>query len=159
MIQNEREIRHELVLQAARRMMTAARSAPNGKGIDIIEIAMVTDGDILRLSDEMIRTMAERGGLVGLNYCAGFLDDQPSPDLCRSTTALMAKHAAHFKQVGGIEIIGLGSDFDGIGGKLEMDDCSKLPLLADALRREGFTEDEVEAIFYRNARRFFEENL
>ena len=42
---------------------------------------------------------------------------------------------------------------------LEMDDCSKLPLLADALRREGFTEDEVEAIFYRNARRFFEENL
>ena len=55
--------------------------------------------------------------------------------------------------------IGLGSDFDGIGGKLEMDDCSKLPLLADALRREGFTEDEVEAIFYRNARRFFEENL
>ena len=70
-----------------------------------------------------------------------------------------AKHAAHFKQVGGIGIIGLGSDFDGIGGKLEMDDCSKLPLLAEALRREGFTEDEVEDIFYRNARRFFEENL
>ena len=107
----------------------------------------------------MIRVMAERGGLVGLNYCSGFLDDQPRPELCRSTTALMAKHAAHFKQVGGIEIIGLGSDFDGIGGKLEMDDCSKLPLLADALRKEGFTEDEVERIFYRNAQRFFEENL
>ena len=111
------------------------------------------------LTDEMIRVMAEKGGLVGLNYCAGFLDDQPSPDLCRSTTALMAKHAAHFKQVGGIEIIGLGSDFDGIGGKLEMDDCSKLPLLAEALRKEGFTEDEVEAIFFRNAQRFFENNL
>ena len=111
------------------------------------------------LTDEMIRALADKGGLVGLNYCSGFLDNQPEEKLCRSTTALMAKHAAHFKQVGGIEIIGLGSDFDGIGGKLEMDDCSKLPLLADALRREGFTEDEVEAIFYRNARRFFEENL
>lgn len=111
------------------------------------------------LTDEMIRAMAERGCLVGLNYCSGFLDDQPSPELCRSTTALMAKHAAHFKQVGGIEMIGLGSDFDGIGGKLELSDCSKLPLLADALRREGFTEDEVERIFYRNAQRFFEENL
>ena len=111
------------------------------------------------LTDEMIRALANKGGLVGLNYCSGFLDNQPEEKLCRSTTALMAKHAAHFKQVGGIEIIGLGSDFDGIGGKLEMDDCSKLPLLADALRREGFTEDEVEAIFYRNARRFFEENL
>ena len=111
------------------------------------------------LTDEMIRVMAEKGGLVGLNYCSGFLDDQPRPELCRSTTALMARHAAHFKQVGGIEIIGLGSDFDGIGGKLEMGDCSKLPLLADALRKEGFTEDEVEQIFFRNARRFFEENL
>ena len=99
------------------------------------------------LTDEMIRVMAEKGGLVGLNYCSGFLDD------------LMARHAAHFKQVGGIEIIGLGSDFDGIGGKLEMGDCSKLPLLADALRKEGFTEDEVEQIFFRNAQRFFEENL
>ena len=90
---------------------------------------------------------------------AAFLPAQPSPDLCRSTTAMMAKHAAHFKQVGGIEIIGLGSDFDGIGGKLELSDCSKMPLLADALRKEGFTEDEVEAIFFRNAQRFFENNL
>ena len=111
------------------------------------------------LTDEMIRAMAERGGLVGLNYCSGFLDNQPEESLCRSTVALMAKHAAHFKKVGGIEIIGLGSDFDGIGGELEMDDCSKLPLLAEALRREGFTEDEVERVFYRNAQRFFEDNL
>ena len=111
------------------------------------------------LTDEMIRVMAEKGGLVGLNYCSGFLDDQPRPELCCSTTALMAKHAAHFKKVGGIEILGLGSDFDGIGGRLELDSCAKLPLLADALQKEGFTEDEVEAIFYRNAQRFFEDNL
>ena len=44
-------------------------------------------------------------------------------------------------------------------GKLELSDCSKMPLLADALRKEGFTEDEVEAIFFRNAQRFFENNL
>ena len=35
MIQNEREIRHEHVLEAVRQMMTAARTAPKGKGIDI----------------------------------------------------------------------------------------------------------------------------
>lgn len=61
MIQNEREIKHELVLQAARRMMTAARTAPKGKGIDIIEIAMVTEGDINRLSEEMIQIAGETG--------------------------------------------------------------------------------------------------
>jgi membrane dipeptidase len=111
------------------------------------------------LTDEMIRAMAERGCLVGLNYCSQFLDDQPDPKLCRSNTALLAKHAAHFKQVGGIELLGLGSDFDGIGGELEMKNASYLPMLADALRKEGFTEDEIERIYWRNAQRFFEENL
>ena len=111
------------------------------------------------LTDEMIRALAERGGLAGLNFCAAFLDDQPSAELCRSTAALMAKHAAHFKQVGGIEMVALGSDFDGIGGKLELDSCDRMEMLADALRKEGFTEDEVEKIFFRNALRFFEENM
>ena len=80
--------------------------------------------------------MAEKGGLVGLNYCAGFLDDQPSPDLCRSTTALMAKHAAHFKQVGGIEIIGLGSDLTH-RRQAGTERLLQNALLADALRKEA----------------------
>ncbi len=61
MIQNEREIRHEHVLEAVRQMMTAARTAPKGKGIDIIEIAMVTGEDIQRLSDEMLKLASETG--------------------------------------------------------------------------------------------------
>lgn len=61
MIQNEREIRHELVLQAVQRMMTAARTAPKGKGLDIIEVASVTDDDILRLSEEMVKLSDETG--------------------------------------------------------------------------------------------------
>ena len=111
------------------------------------------------LTDEMIRAMAERGCLVGLNYCAGFLDDQPDPKACRSTAALMAKHAAHFKQVGGVELIALGSDFDGIGGALELKSCADVPVLEQALRAEGFRESEIEAIFYKNALRFFCGNL
>ena len=61
MIQNEREIRHEFVLQAVRQMMTAARTAPKGKGVDIIELAMVTDEEIKRLSDEMLIIAEEKG--------------------------------------------------------------------------------------------------
>lgn len=33
-------------------MMTAARTAPKGKGIDIIEVALITDEDIKLLSDK-----------------------------------------------------------------------------------------------------------
>lgn len=61
MIQNERTIRKELVLQAAHQMMVAARTAPKGKGVDIIEIAVVTDDDIPRLSDEMLKIAEETG--------------------------------------------------------------------------------------------------
>ncbi len=61
MIQNERAIRHEMAMQAAVRMMTAARTAPKGKGIDIIEVAVVTGGDITRLSEEMIRMHVDTG--------------------------------------------------------------------------------------------------
>ena len=51
MILNERDARHEHILQVARQMMTAARTAPKGKGIDIIEVALITDEEIKQLSD------------------------------------------------------------------------------------------------------------
>jgi len=112
------------------------------------------------LTDEMIRALSERGGIAGLNYYAPFLDTDPThPENCRSTVELIAKHAAHYKQVGGAQMIALGSDFDGIDGPHQLENAAFLPLLADALRKEGFTEDEVEGIYYRNAMRFFEENL
>lgn len=60
MIQNERDIRHEQVLQVARQMMTAARTAPKGKGADIIEIALVTGDDIQKLSEQMIALSEEK---------------------------------------------------------------------------------------------------
>ena len=50
MIQNERETRHQRVMDAVGQMMTAARTAPKGKGIDIIEIAVVEGNDIQTLS-------------------------------------------------------------------------------------------------------------
>lgn len=59
MIVNERESRHEHVLQVGRQMMTAARTAPKGKGVDIIEVAMATDEDITRLSEELVRLSDE----------------------------------------------------------------------------------------------------
>jgi uncharacterized ferredoxin-like protein len=62
MILNERDARHEHVLQVARQMMTAARTAPKGKGMDIIEVAMVTGEEIRTLSEIMV-AMAEEKGL------------------------------------------------------------------------------------------------
>ena len=68
MILNERDARHEHILQVARQMMTAARTAPKGKGIDVIEVALITDEEIKLLSDKMIAMVEEHGMKFFLRY-------------------------------------------------------------------------------------------
>ena len=96
---------------------------------------------------------------MGLNYCASFLDDNPDRRAVKSRVTDMARHARYLCDKGGEDILALGSDFDGIGGDLELTGAQDLPKLADGLRKAGFTERQVEKIFYRNAARFFAENL
>ncbi len=71
-------------------------------------------------------------------------------------TAIAMKH---MKKIGGIECIGLGSDFDGIISKVEMADCSAIGLLADEMSRQGFTISEIEAVFHGNVLRLYQELL
>lgn len=61
MIINERDCRHEHVLHVAKQMMTAARTAPKGKGVDIIEVAVISGEKIKELSDTMIAMVEEHG--------------------------------------------------------------------------------------------------
>lgn len=61
MIINERDCRHEHVINIAKQIMTAARTAPKGKGIDIIEMAVITGEEIKKLSDKMIAMVEEHG--------------------------------------------------------------------------------------------------
>ncbi len=73
MIQNERDIRHEQVLGIARQMMTAARTAPKGKGIDILELALVDGRELQILSDTMIEMVEEHGMKFFLRDAANIL--------------------------------------------------------------------------------------
>lgn len=61
MILNERDARHSHLLYIAQQMMTAARTAPKGKGIDIIETAAIADEEICILSGKL-REMYEENG-------------------------------------------------------------------------------------------------
>ncbi|MBQ8424126.1 MAG: ferredoxin [Coprobacter sp.] len=61
MIIDERDSRKEFMLEVAKQMMTAARTAPKGKGIDIIEIVTLTDEDIDAVSTELVHLHEETG--------------------------------------------------------------------------------------------------
>ena len=107
------------------------------------------------LTDGQLRVLGEHGGAAGLNFYAPFLQPDCSPQ--GSTAALIAKHARHMANVGGVECVALGSDFDGIDGQLEIDSAERVPLLWDALRKEGFSEADVERIAWRNVLRVWKE--
>lgn len=113
------------------------------------------------LTDEMIRALAERGGVAGINFCAAFLrdsdenGDEPTHSYCRD----MVAHMKHMRQIGGIGCIGLGTDFDGIGSVVEMHDCSGMQMLADEMASQGFTDSEIEAVFSGNVLRLYRDAL
>lgn len=122
----------------------------------------VVPGCPRNLSDEMIRALAERGGVAGINYYIGFLHNEADwkcKEDRRSLISDMILHMKHMKKVGGIGCIGLGSDFDGISGSLDLGSAADLPLLEDGMRKAGFTSSEIEAVFHGNVLRLYKEVL
>ena len=113
-------------------------------------------GHCRNLTDDMIRAVAGRGGVIGLNFYGCFLNETNDS---HSRVARMAAHARHMLNVGGSGCLGLGSDFDGISGELEIQDCSQMQKLVEGLERAHFTGTEIENILWRNVMRVYREML
>lgn len=136
------------------------------------------------MTDEMIRATAERGGVVHVNYYNVFLDDayaersrqwnEANPEgagnlsgdsrteaklaaIGRTSLDTLLDHFEHVAQVGGIEAVGLGSDFDGVDGELPegVEDISKIPNISAGLEGRGFSGADVEKILGGNSLRVF----
>ncbi len=114
---------------------------------------------VRNLTDDMIRRLSERGGVMGLNFCADFLEEKPLGEKNPGTIAAVVRHAKHIAAVGGIEVLGLGSDFDGIDTHEELPGAQSMGKLWDALHDAGFTEGQLDNIFYRNVLRVYRETL
>ena len=108
------------------------------------------------LSDDMILKLAQRKGVMGINFYGSFLGDRKDHKSCVDD---MVKHIQYIKDLAGIDVIGLGTDFDGIVCPLEIKDASMMHLLEDALYEAGFSYEEVEKIFYKNVLRVYKEVL
>ncbi|MDU1539301.1 MAG: dipeptidase [Paeniclostridium sordellii] len=100
------------------------------------------------LTDDMIKTLANLGGVTGINFCSAFIGYTP-----KTMIKDMVNHIKHIRNIGGIDVIALGSDFDGIGCEVEIKDASEMGKLAMQLEREGFKTEEIEKIYYKNALR------
>lgn len=100
------------------------------------------------LTDDMIREIGNRQGIVGVNFYGPFL----RPD-GNSTLEAITAHLRHLINIGGLDVAALGSDFDGITCPLEVAGCHQIEKIADALQKSGFTSTEIESICYKNMER------
>lgn len=105
------------------------------------------------LTDEMIRTLADHGGVMGLNFYPAFLTQNIKEKA--GTVDALAAQLRHRINVGGLECAALGTDFDGIEGDLEIPSAGHMPELFDGLKKRGFTSRELDHIAYLNVERVF----
>lgn len=100
------------------------------------------------LSDAQIRALADRGGVIGINFYPEFLGE---PTIDR-----VVAHIDHMGAVGGIGCVAMGSDFDGISSTPRgLENASKFPAVARALARRGYAPAQVAQIMGENALRIF----
>lgn len=114
-----------------------------------------------QLSDEMIRTIVERGGVIGVATDAWMLDPEwqrelPACDqLAHVTLEAVADHLDHICQLAGnARHCGIGSDLDGGYGQeqapQDLDTIADLQKLIGILERRGYRPADIQDIFSGN---------
>jgi membrane dipeptidase len=156
-----------------------------------------TPGFERNISDELIKAVAEGGGVIQINFGSSFIKqeaqqwfddmgtareawmeqngiDEHDPRRWQFSTLYREDHpfpyadlddvVAHFKYVidrVGVEHVGIGSDFDGVGDSLPegLKDVSGYPNLIERLLALGLSEDEVKGIMGGNLLRVWQANI
>lgn len=108
------------------------------------------------LSDDMLKLLALNGGVTGIVFYTPFLDASGKADLKR-----VVDHIDHAVKVGGIEHVGLGSDFDGLDlpPPTGLEDARRFPAITQELKARGYSNADVYKILGANFMRLFAQVL
>lgn len=152
------------VLEIARRPVIATHSS-----------AYELRGHHRNLTDDRLKGIAATGGVVNVNFFAGFVDE----DETRHTVARVVDHLEHVAGLAGASAVGLGPDFvdqvftelyptvtsmitEGVDAKKYvpgLEGPEGLPLVTQELVRRGWSDDDVRAVLGGNDLRLFRAEL
>jgi len=155
-----------------------------------------TPGWERNMSDELIKTLADNGGVIQINFGSGFISkaardyDEPRwaaaaawlaenpgksyADVARewlpsyiaengpypfATLDDVLDHFDHAVALAGIDHVGIGSDYDGVGDSLPtgLKDVSSYPNLIEGLLQRGYSEEDIRKILGENLLRVWSE--
>ena len=85
--------------------------------------------------------------------------DEKVAELSKPHYTEIVDHIDHMVSVAGIEHVGLGSDFDGATMPEGMEDCTKVPLITDALISRGYSAGDIRKVLGENFMRVMGEVL
>jgi membrane dipeptidase len=140
--------------------------AENGGVIQINFGSTFLDGDLQKYRNEkrteLRNLLQEKGVDANSEEGKALIEEfqQQNPRLY-STVQKVADHIDHVVKVAGIDYVGLGSDYDGVGDSLPtgLKDVSEYPNLILELLKRGYSEKDIEKICYANVFRVWEEVL
>lgn len=110
---------------------------------------------IRNMTDRLFDVLLECGGIVGISLAPQHLSISS-----KATSDTVLSHIEHYADRGGIEVICLGCDFDGIETTpSDIQDIRFLYNLAEKMLSRNYTDEQVKSVFYENTQRFLRANL
>ena len=104
------------------------------------------------LTDDQLRAIAAKGGVVHTTFYHGFLQKTGEADILDGI-----KHLEHAIDIMGIDHVGIGTDFDGDGGVRGMRDASDIQQFTRQLLRRRYSETDIAKIWGGNWLRVMDE--
>lgn len=106
------------------------------------------------LTKEQIKQIAKSGGIIGVCFYSGFLNDN-----AYASSDDIVKHIIYISDLVGTDYVGIGSDFDGMENKdlpTDIKGINDTYIIFEKLRKNGFNEKEIDEIAGGNFIRFLE---
>ncbi|MCQ2412231.1 MAG: dipeptidase [Sphaerochaetaceae bacterium] len=106
------------------------------------------------LTDAQLKAIADKGGVVGINFYHLFLRDEEGDKVSRIDEVI--SHMKYIANLVGFDALALGSDYDGINSTLEWKDYAGYPTLLEKVE-QAFGSANTEKIAWENAFRTLKE--
>ena len=108
------------------------------------------------LTDDQIKALAQAGGAMGIAFAPAFIDPDPE----KATIDRLVEHICYAADLVGIDHVGIGTDFDGLGKTIPVvPEMSQLVKLTRSMMAYGLSEEEIQKVWGGNFLRLLRRNI